>query len=409
MPAYPLPSLAVTLTPSGPVAPTYAEIYESLQTSFQQIYGTDAYIAPDSQDGQLLAVVAKGFSDANDSIIATFHSFSPSTGQFTALSNNVKLNGIARQVASRSTATLVIEGNVGATITGGVATDDQGRRWNLPVFVVIPPAGFVNVLATAADEGAIEAEAGTITQIATPTLGWQSVTNPAAATPGAPVETDAALRRRQTMSTALPSQTVLDGIVGAIANLPGVQEVKGYENDTDTTDGNGLPEHSTAIVTVGGDPQEIANTYLRKKTPGAYTHGTTVVEVTSATGILYFIRYFVADATRIKVKITVKARSGYTTAIGLQIQTMVAAYISGLEIGGRVDQGRIYGPAQFYFGMDPVTNIFDPLLAAQARTFEVNEVLLAIDPAVPADADVTIAFNARAVCDPEDVELVVVP
>ena len=42
--------------------------------------------------------------------------------------------------------------------------------------------------------GAVAALAGTITEINTPTRGWVSVTNPAAATVGTPAETDAELR-----------------------------------------------------------------------------------------------------------------------------------------------------------------------------------------------------------------------
>lgn len=409
MPSYPLPSLAVSITAAGPVAPTYAEILESLQATFKSIYGTDAYIDPDSQDGQWLAVQARAYSDCNDAAITIYNSFSPSTAQFTALSNQVKINGIARHVETKSTVILRIEGNVGAEITGGVAGDALGRRWNLPVFVLIPIAGFIEVEASAEEPGALEAEIGTITQILTPTRGWQLVSNPSAAAVGAPVETDADLRRRQTVSTALPSRTVLDGIVGAIANLDNVQQVKAYENDTDVTDANGLPEHSTAIVVIGGDPQEIADTYYNKKTPGAYTHGTTAVEVLSSTGIPNTIRYFIAANTAIIAKITIKARTGYSSSIGEKIKTMVAAYINELGIGDRVDQGRLYLPAQFYMGYDPVTGIYDPTVAAMAKTFEVNAILLAATVGPPVNSDVDIAFNARALCDIADIELEVVP
>jgi uncharacterized phage protein gp47/JayE len=62
----------------------------------------------------------------------------------------------------------------------------------------------VLVTATCANSGAVAALAGTITTINTPTRGWTSVTNPAAATVGAPAETDAELRIRQGQSVALP-------------------------------------------------------------------------------------------------------------------------------------------------------------------------------------------------------------
>lgn len=409
MATFPLATLAATVAPTGITAPAYADIYQSLQATFKSIYGTDAYIDPDSQDGQLLAVFAKAVSDCNDVAISVYGSFSPSTAQTQALSNQVKINGIARHVATKSTAVLRVVGVVGTEITGGVASDALSRRWNLPTYVLVPVAGFIDVEATAAEPGAFEAAPNTITTILTPALGWQTVTNPAASVPGAPVETDAALRRRQTVSTALPSRTVLDGIVGAVANLDNVQEVRAYENDTDVTDSNGLPEHSTAVVVVGGDPQEIAATYLNKKTPGAYTHGSTAVESTSATGIPYIIRYFVAANTDIVAKITIKARAGYSSSTGDKIRAAVAAYINSLGIGNRVDQGRLYLPAQFYMGYDPATGLFDAGLATLARTFEVNAILLAADPGPPVNADVDIAFNARAQCDAADIELEVVP
>ena len=58
MPTYPLSTLAATISATGISAPTYDEILTSLQTSFQSIYGSDAYISADSQDGQMLAVFA---------------------------------------------------------------------------------------------------------------------------------------------------------------------------------------------------------------------------------------------------------------------------------------------------------------------------------------------------------------
>ena len=120
--------------------------------------------------------------------------------------------------------------------------------------MVIGRSGEVTVTARAEDIGEIRAAAGDIRNIVTPTRGWQSVNNPTAAIPGAPVETDAELRRRQAVSTALPSLTVFDGTVGAVAQVAGVLRFRGYENDTSVTDDNGLPPHSISLVVEGGAP-----------------------------------------------------------------------------------------------------------------------------------------------------------
>ncbi|PZZ19315.1 hypothetical protein DIV23_33010, partial [Escherichia coli] len=80
--------------------------------------------------------------------------------------------------------------------------------------------------ATCSVSGAVAALAGTITEINTPTRGWVSVTNPAAATVGSPAETDAELRIRQSQSVALPSITPFEALDGAVSNVTGVTRHK---------------------------------------------------------------------------------------------------------------------------------------------------------------------------------------
>lgn len=395
MPTYPLPTLAATVTPAGISAPPFSDVYASLRASFQSIYGADAYIDPDSQDGQLLAVFARAVADGNDADVAAFLSFSPATAVGGGLSSNVKINGIARAVATNSQVILRVGGNVGTQVVNGIATDANRVRWLLPALVTIPPAGFVDVTATAEAPGANAAAAGIITQIATPQLGWQTVTNPAAASPGAPVETDAALRRRQTVSTALPSQTVLDGIRGAVSAVAGVTAVRVYENDTDAADANGQPEHSIAVMVIGGTAADVASAILLKKTPGAFTYGSTVVVATDpASGVPYNIRYTVPTPVPLAVAVTIKALPGYTTSIGNAVKQALVDYVNALGIGNRSDLGRLYLPAQL-FG------------AADSAKFEVDVLQQAIKPASPTAADVNIAFNAIATLALADVALTV--
>lgn len=124
------------------------------------------------------------------------------------------------------------------------------------------------VTATCANSGSVAALADTITTINTPTRGWMSVTNPAAATVGSPVETAAELRIRQGQSVALPSITPFEGVDGAIAGIAGVTRHKLYENDTGVTDSNGLPPHSISAI---------AQTIRGNKGQGTSTYGTTSV------------------------------------------------------------------------------------------------------------------------------------
>lgn len=386
---------APTITATGISAPTFADLLDYLQTQFRAIYGADVYLGNDSQDGQWLGVIAQAIYDANATAILIYTSFSPATGQGEALASNVKINGITRNLASFSTVDLQITGQNGTTINNGVVTDISGVHWNLPAVVVIPGAGTITVTATCQTLGAIAAAANTVNVISTPTLGWQGANNAAAAAPGAPVETDAQLRKRQIVSTALPSQSILDGIVGSVSQLPGVNRLQAYENPTGSTDSNGLPAHSMSFVVEGGDAVAIARQIALKKTPGTATYGTTVEVVADAYLNAITINFYRPTTKLIAVAITVKALSGYSSVIGDQIKAALAAYINTLAIGQSVLLTRLYLPANLNGGTG-------------STSFEVTVLQIAISPATPIAADVTIAFNEVATCDIAHITLTVV-
>ncbi|CAN0620563.1 Baseplate_J domain-containing protein [Burkholderia multivorans] len=379
---------------NGISAPTYAQILDYWQTVYRSIYGQDAYLEADGQDGQFLAVLSAAFNDSNSTTIAAYNSFSPSTAQRAALSSNVKINGIRRAASSYSSADLTLVGQTGTTITNGIAKDGNNYQWALPATVTIPPSGEIVVTATCTTIGAIAAAAGTINQIGTPTRGWQTVTNASDASTGAPVEGDAALRQRQTVSTALPSLTVLDGIVGAIANLPGVTRYVPYENDTGTTDGNGLPPHSIALVIEGGDATAIANVIVQKKTPGSPTFGTTQVVVLDKYGRPVTINFFRPTDAPIAATVNLKALTGFTTQTEQQIQQAVSDYINGVQIGGGLSGGVEWG---------------DALTAANSigggQTYKLSGLTLS-GPRGAGAPDVALLFNESASCTPAAVNVV---
>ncbi len=391
----PLATLAATITSAGISAPSYSEILQSLQASMQLIYGQDVYLGADTQDGQMLAVFAKAVADSNDTAIAVYNQFRPGAAQGVGLSSLVKINGIARLVPSNSQVDLLLGGSVGTNIVDGTAIDVNGKTWALPALVVIPPAGQILVTATCTEPGSIAANIGTVTVRGTPTLGWSTVTNPSAASLGAPVESDAALRRRQTKSVALPALTVLAATTAAVEALTGVTEVATYENDTGSPDANGLPAHSISLVVNGGDAVEIATAIMIKKTPGCFTYGSTTVPVVDSVGVTHNINFFVPTSIPIRVAITIHALAGYTAATGDALKQAVIDYINTtLLIGSDVIISRLYVPAQLNGG-------------AGSEQYDLTTLLISIAPAVPGVADVVIPFNGQATCILADVALTV--
>lgn len=394
--AFPLTTLAASVTATGISAPAYADVLLSLQASFRAIYGSDAYLEADSQDGQFLAVIAKAIDDCNQSAVAVYNSFSPATAQGARLSSLVALNGMTRAVSSNSQATMLLGGTSGTIIVAGKVRDLSGRLWSLPATVTITNTGTLLTTATCDELGAIAANTNTLTQIATPTLGWQTATNTSAASLGAPVETDAALRRRQAASVAQPSTTVLAGLQGALQSLAGVTRARVLENDSDVATSEGLPPHSVAAIVLGGDASQIAATILAKKSIGCATHGTTTVyPVVDAAGIVYSIKYFVPTPVRIRVGVSISTMPDYSSDVGLALRQAIVDYVSSLPFGDDVLFTRLYLPAML-FG------------SGSYQKYEVVGLSVAKGTDALATSDIVVAFNEQPSCVLADVVLTVV-
>lgn len=395
MPTYPLATLAPTVDSTGISAPVYSDIYQSLIATFQGIYGSDIYVSPDSQDGQWLAALAQAINDSNQAAVTVFNFFSPNFAQGVGLSSLVKINGLQRLISTHSQAVGNVVGVVGTTIVGGVVQDTNGQLWDLPASVVIPAGGTIAVSVMAENPGNISAGIGTINKIATPQLGWQSFTNTSAATAGSPVESDASLRSRQSVSVAYPAQAVLDSIAAAIANVPGVTRYQIYENATGAADANGAPAHCIYPVVEGGDVTAIAQAIANRKTPGGQTYGTTVVNLTTPLGLQAAINFFVLAYTPVYYSLTIQSLPGYVASTGDAIIAALVAFTNSLELGDDVYVSQAQAIAS---------------LGAQGigDTFYITAFTLGTAPAPVGTVNIPIAFNYSAQCATANVVLTTV-
>jgi uncharacterized phage protein gp47/JayE len=376
--------VAPTISATGISAPGFSAILAYLTSKAQSIFGEDLYLGNDSQDGQMLGVIAQGFADMGAAMVSTYNSFSPATAQGNGLSSVVRINGLTRLVPSYSTAVVTVTGTANTPITNGQAKDGNGNIWALPASVTIPSAGTIDVTATCLTPGAIEAADGTIDIINTPVYGWQGVTNAAAAVAGQPVETDAALRIRQGQSVALPSQTIFEGIVGAIESVSGVTRVAPYENNTASTDGNGIPANTLCFVVEGGSEAAIQAAIASRIPPGIGSYGSASAVITDAVGSTRTIAYDPATPANIDVVLTMHALNGWSTNTQPIIAAAVAAYLSALPGGQNVGYTEVFVPAY--------------LIGTQyAGTFKITAMTLAKNGGSAASADVTISFNEMPV------------
>ena len=179
---------------------------------------------------------------------------------------------------------------VGDTLVVDLTDVFQSSTFNVSSNLAITKVKKIGQL-VAVEVGEINQDANTITEIVTPVLGWDSVTNPLAASPGRLVETDEEIRLRFRNTKLERSSNILDSLYSSLLDVDGVQEVAIYENDTDITDSNGVLPHSFLPVVLGGSSQSIAQTIWENKPMGIKSQGNTVVPITDSQGFLHNIGF----------------------------------------------------------------------------------------------------------------------
>lgn len=366
---------------SGYHYPTYNEILESLVDDMQTIYGSGIYLGNDSQDYQMLSKIAEKIYDSYQTCEIVYHSRSPVTAMGTGLDYVVAINGIERKQGTRSTVVVTLTGAAGTTVKSGVVADVNGHVWDLPATVIIGDDGTVDAEAVCREMGLVQVATDTVTRILTPTLGWDAVTNNEEATIGTVTETDASLRARQEYSTAQPSQSILDGLKGALQSIDDVSRVEVYENDKTEADDKGIPPSHVCCIVEGGTDDEVAETIRRRKGLGCGTYGNTSHTISDSSGQPIEIKFSRLTYVEIDIEINITQRAGYAASTPDDIKAAIVNYLDTFSIGTDLTTSIIWFVAQQVVS-DPRTPTFSVSSVTAARHGEAlssDDVVIAYD------------------------------
>lgn len=373
---------APTITAAGLTIADYADILADNLTQTQAIYGQNIYLGTDSPLYQLLSVISAKQADGNLGLQLLYDSKSPQTAIGAALDSLIKLNGLVRNSAFPSTCVVTLSGAPNTNIAQGVIRDVNGILWDLPANTVISNSGTATATATCETPGPIAANTNTLTGINSPQAGWTSVSNAGPAIVGEGVETDSALRARQTLSVALPALTTLGSTLAAVAATPGVTRYNVLENPTGTTDSFGNPAHSLTAVVEGGTNLAVATAIYGKHGIGCFTNGTTSQVVTDPfTGSTFTVNFDRPSYVPIFVTMTVHGLAGYTSSVLTEIQTAIVTYLNELQIGEEVTYSAMYGVA-----LSVMPNLVSP-------QFSVKSVALGTSASPTGTSDLVLTFN----------------
>lgn len=352
---------------------------------------------PSTPDGLKLAHDAEVFSALDETLQQAYNSKDPNKASGVDLDVIASLTGTSRSEGTASTVTGFVLSGVASpltTVPAGTIFESvtTGSRWTLDQQWTLDSSGRAVVDITCTEVGPIEADAGTITRIITTVPGLTSCNNPSPATPGTEIESDSSLRVKRATAVGRPGNNQIDSMLGELYAVDGTRRVKVYENDTNTTDSNGLPPHSIAPIIDGGTDADVAMAIYIKKSPGVtlYQAGTPVsVDVTSPTypDNVKTIKFSRPKYVDMIIAVTIKNDGSLPSNTQDLIRDAFIEFASGglvpAEFGFKVDGFDIGETVPYSTLYTPINKVIGQYGNSYVQTLTVNG----------GTTNVTIAFN----------------
>lgn len=326
-----------TLDVTGLQIKTRAEILSALlngeggYAGLLAIYGPNINVAPNSPDGQLLNILAQVAIDMEELIAAVNSMFDPDQAIGTVLDDRCSINGVIRQGATYTfqnvnvtvTAALLLPGL--DTTNPFTVSDSNGNQFFLVTSFAFGGAGSQQLQFRAAQIGPVLTTIGTINLIVTPQTAVSTVNNTVAASNvGLAQESDASLRTRRAQSVSLPSKGFLQGLQGALIDIPGVIQAIVLENIGAAPDANGIPGHSIwCIVNAPGSANAaIANAIYVKRNAGCGMKGAISVPILQIDGTTFNILFDNPTSVPLFINLTIAAVTGTFDPVFIRAQLL---------------------------------------------------------------------------------------
>lgn len=323
------------ITATGVIVPDTADLLEQVREEFRTAFGADLDVSPETPQGVLITAETEARDAVARNNADLANQINPNLAGGLFLDAIWSLTGGARVPA---TPTLVygvtLTGVAGTVVPAGarVSIGPAGEEFFL-ISGAILTGGSASATFQAVNLGPIPVAIGVLNNILTPTLGWETVSNPTPGVTGQSTETDAAARRRRRQTLALQGVALPEAIVSGLYTVEGVRSLAFRENVTNapiTIEGVTLGPHSIYACIDGGSDQDVARMLLRKKSLGAAWNGATVVNVVEPfSGQTYEVRFARPALVPIYARVTVVANGAPFPDIPTLVKNAMVAYANG--------------------------------------------------------------------------------
>lgn len=341
--------MTVELTSTGLVTETQEEIGDEIRAELRANVSATMNLEADSFDGEQVEIFAAKIAEVQEAVLALYNELDPVSATGTVLEHHCAGTGTSRRAATRSTVPATVNINPGTytigTLVAHVQNDPTARfRNQVAVTNSGGSAADVEVVFEGEDAGPVRANAGTLTVIATPVSGWNSITNAEDADLGLVAESDPELRERRVAELPGLGSTTAAAVAAAVLQAhsdDGVTSALGFENVTDATV-DGVPPHSIEILVDGG-PGSIDNAIATTiqgsltsgKAGGIRAYGTTTETVTDSQGFTHTVGFSRPAEVDIYVRFSLEVLAGYDSEANTKTELVDAAtafYTLGYDV-----------------------------------------------------------------------------
>lgn len=306
--------MAFGVTPDGFFRKTFTTIQKEIQDYLRVKISKHLTLDEKTGLGNVTNAAADQLAELWEVGEANYNGFDPDNAEDLSFVALCALTGTKRRGASKGVvlATCGFDGGQtyapGALVAHVVGFADN--RWvNRDTVVTTSPGSYTNLVFEAETAGAVGfCNAATLTVIAQTATGWNSIANPAAATPGQDIETIEALSIRREQELQISDAGPLPAIRAKVSRVPGVLQVKAQENKTDYW--TALPPHSYRMIVWDGiapaaDNNAIAQAIVDSGCAGIQSVGVSSGTATDADGNSVVVRFDRATAVLIYVDVAI--------------------------------------------------------------------------------------------------------
>jgi hypothetical protein len=352
------------IEPQGVIVPDTSVISDMVIEEYKDVFGQDLITTPNTPQGTLIAaeIQARDGIAINNSLLA--NQINPNLAGGIFLDAILALTGSQRTAATFSTVVGTVTGVVGTIIpAGSQAQETVGQKiFQTTTMVTIPVGGSIDVTFQALDPGPVGVTPGTLTQIVSLVIGWETVTNANAAVLGTNTQSDDAARGFRKATLGVQGMGLAVSILSGIYAVPNVKSATFRENIANIVtviDGVTMQPHSIYLCVDGGTDLDIATTLVARKNAGAaYTNGAgipvTVPFTEPFSGQVMSIKFDRPTPVPILVRVTIKANTSLSDP-QTSVKNAIVDYANGLipgepgfTVGTSVSPYELSGAINYY-------------------------------------------------------------